>query len=109
MPSPKKPLPFAPDTITPKQRRALRGLAHGLEPVVQVGHEGVTTGVLAAVHQALLDHELIKVRLREPEDKKGMATALASGSGACMCGLVGHTVILFRPHPKNPKLAVPKA
>ena len=95
-----------PPFLTPAQRRTLRGLAHGLEPVVQVGHGGVTPSVLKAVGRALLDHELIKVRLHEPEDKRSMAEALASGSQAAMCGLVGHTVILFRPHPKKPKIEV---
>lgn len=86
------------------QRRKLRGLAHDLEPIVLVGHAGVTKAVLDAVHQALLDHELIKVRLREPEDKKAMANNLADGTKAALCGLVGHTAILYRPHPDAPKL-----
>ena len=31
------------------QRKYLRGLAHALKPVVQVGHDGVTAGVVQAV------------------------------------------------------------
>lgn len=91
-------------TLTGAQRRNLRGLAHSLEPVVQVGHGGITPAVLKATARALLDHELIKVRLYEPEDKKAMAEALATGTHSALCGLVGHTVILFRPHPNKPKI-----
>ena len=101
--------PFDPSILTGGQRRALRGMAHSLEPIVQVGHAGVTSAVVDAVKRALLDHELIKVRLHEPEDKKAMAQSLATSAGAALCGLVGHTVILFRPHPKEPKLVVPGA
>ncbi len=90
------------------QRKYLRGLAHKLEPVVLVGQAGVTEGVIEAVDQALLDHELIKVRLREPEDKKAMARALAAGADAELCGLVGHTVILYRPHPDDPEIKLPR-
>ena len=90
--------------LTGRQRKTLRGLAHRLEPVVLVGREGVTDAVVRAVGEALTAHELIKVRLHEPEDKRADAQALADGAGATLCGLVGHTVILYRPHPERPKI-----
>jgi len=90
------------------QRKYLRGLAHGLKPLVQVGHEGVTEGVVQALDQALLDHELIKARMHEPEDKKGMAAELAGRSRALLCGLVGHSAILYRPHPDKPRIVLPR-
>jgi RNA-binding protein len=92
--------------LTSTQRKKLRGLAHPLEPVVQVGHQGVTDAVLEQVRAALLAHELIKVRLREPEDKKGLAVALAAGSESDLCGLVGHTVILYKRHPEKPRITI---
>jgi RNA-binding protein len=89
------------------QRRHLRGLAHGLQPVVQVGQAGVTDAVVEATNQALLEHELIKVRMREPEDKHGMAASLAQRAGAHLVGLVGHTLILYRAHPEKPVIKLP--
>ncbi|MBI5509896.1 MAG: ribosome assembly RNA-binding protein YhbY [Deltaproteobacteria bacterium] len=89
------------------QRQHLKGLAHDLKPVVQVGRAGVTDEVVAAVGQALLDHELIKVRLYDPEDKRKTAASLAARADAVLCGVVGHTVILYRRHPKAPKIKVP--
>ena len=90
------------------QRKHLRGLAHSLKPVVQVGASGVTESVLRQVDEALGDHELIKVRLHEPEDKKTAAAELAEGTGAALCGLVGHTVILYRAHPEEPTIRLPR-
>jgi RNA-binding protein len=84
-----------------RELRELRARAHELTPIVHVGHAGVSAEVLTAASRALLDHELIKVRLHEPEDKRGMAEALAQGTRAALCGLVGHTVILYRPRPKR--------
>ena len=92
--------------LTGKQRKQLRGLAHALEPVIHVGHAGVTYAVTRAIDAALQTHELIKVRLHEPEDKKGASTALAQQTGAALCGLVGHTAILYRPRPEDPKIAL---
>ncbi len=99
-PSPRRPAPV----LTGRQRKSLRGLAHRLQPVVLVGREGVTDAVIAAVDAALLTHELVKIRLHDPEDKRADADALAAGTGAALCGLVGHTAILYRPHPERPKI-----
>ncbi len=90
--------------LSGRHRKQLRGLAHPMRPVVHVGQGGVTDPIVRAVDRALLDHELIKVRLLEPEDKRAMAELLADGARAALCGLVGHTVILYRPHPEKPKI-----
>ena len=89
-----------------RQRQALRALAHKLQPVVQVGQAGTSESVVRAIAEALLTHELIKVRLHEPEDKKAAAQALAEASDSTLCGLIGHTAILYRPHPETPRIRV---
>ena len=53
-------------------------MAHGLTPVAQVGDAGLSEAVLAAVDAALRDHELVKVRMRQPADKKARARELAA-------------------------------
>jgi len=90
--------------ISSKNRKTLRGLAHGLSPVVQIGHDGLTKGIIGATDAALLAHELIKVRMREPAEKKVWAERLAAATESALCGLVGHTIILYRPHPEKPKI-----
>lgn len=90
------------------QRKYLRGLAHALEPVVQVGQQGVSDAVLEQTRTQLLAHELIKVKMREPTDKKAMAEKLAQDTDAELCGLIGHTAILYRPHPEEPTIKLPR-
>jgi RNA-binding protein len=89
------------------QRKHLRGLAHSVKPLVQVGEAGLSAAVIAATQQALTDHELVKVRLHEPDDKREMAKELARQSNSELCGLVGHTVILYRRHPETPRIELP--
>jgi len=79
------------------ERTRLRGEAHHLKPVVIVGENGITEGVIQAIHEALCQHELIKVRIHDPEDKHAAADQLAAESHAVLLGLRGHTVILYRP------------
>jgi RNA-binding protein len=86
-----------------KAKKALRGAAHPLKPLVHVGDAGLTDGVRGALDTALSDHELVKVRLHEPDDKKALAQHIAESVHAQLCGIVGHTVILYRPHPENPR------
>jgi RNA-binding protein len=82
------------------QRRALRAAAHGLTPVGQVGKEGLSEAVLESLREALLAHELIKVRFVDHKDRRReVAAELASELGAALAGLVGHVAILYRPHP----------
>jgi RNA-binding protein len=95
-------------TLTGAQRNYLKAQAHPLKPVVQVGQSGVTEALVAAVNQALLDHELIKVRLYRPDNKKQMAEELTAKTGAHLAGLIGHTVILYRQHPEKPKIRLPQ-
>lgn len=90
------------------QRRHLRGLAHALRPLVQVGEAGLSESVIQALDRALLDHELVKVRLHRPENKKGTARELARRSGAELCGLVGHTAILYRRRAEAPSIELPE-
>jgi len=90
--------------LTGKQRRHLRGLGHHLEPVVIVGQSGVTEGVIAAVEQALNDHELIKVKIHEgPEDRHEAAEKLAQSTGAELAQLLGRTVLLFKKRKEDSK------
>jgi len=90
------------------QRRHLRGLATPIKPLVHVGESGVSEAVIKALDAALEDHELVKVKLHQPEDKKACAAALAERTSAHLCGLVGHTVILYRRHPEKPRIELPE-
>ena len=95
--------------LSGQQRRHLRGLGHHLDPVVQVGNQGITDNLVAAVDQALLDHELIKIRVGEhaPEDRKTVAKALAERTGSEEVQVLGRTILLYRAHPEKPKLKLP--
>lgn len=97
------------EALNGKQRRHLRGLGHGLDPVVQVGKGGVTPAVVQAVEAALLAHELIKVRRGAecPADRAELGEALARASGAHLVQILGRTLLLYRPHPEAPRLRLP--
>ena len=45
-------------TLSSAQRKYLRGLAHGLKAVSQVGKQGLTDRLTESIDTALADHEL---------------------------------------------------
>lgn len=94
--------------LTGKQRRQLRALGHHLEVVVQVGQKGVTDEVVAALQQALEDHELVKVKVSKdaPEDRHDAAAALAERTGAELAQVLGRTALLFKKRKKKSKIDV---
>jgi len=96
--------------LTGKQRRYLRSLGHSLEPVVQVGKGGVDDGLLDAVRAALLQHELIKVRVgtEAPDERHDVAEALAAGTDSAVAQVLGRTILLYRRRAKQPKIVLPK-
>jgi RNA-binding protein len=86
--------------LTGAQKKHLRGLAHHLKPVVQIGRNGLTDPVLESIAQALDAHELIKVRLADPQGRKReLAEEIAGRTDSVQVGLVGNVVTLYRRHP----------
>ncbi|MCA9606841.1 MAG: ribosome assembly RNA-binding protein YhbY [Myxococcales bacterium] len=92
------------------QKRYLRGLAHHLEPIVQIGKAGITDALVAATDRALTDHELIKVKLPQVEkaERQELAATLEQRSGAELAGLTGRVALLYRRHPNEPTIRLPK-
>jgi RNA-binding protein len=97
--------------LTGKQRRYLRGLGHALEPVVQIGKEGLSAPVVAAVDAALVVHELVKIKVGQgaPERRHEAAAQLAERTASTEVQVLGNTVLLYRRHPENPKIELPAA
>jgi len=96
--------------LLPTERRALRAKAHHLEPVVTVGHHGLTPAVLHEIDLALLAHDLVKVRVLG-DDRDAREAMLAQACEALDCSAVQHVgkvLVLWRPNPERKKKA-PKA
>ncbi len=85
--------------LTSAQRKRLRGLAHGLAPLVHLGKSGLTDAALAQIDKELAAHELIKVRFLEgKQEKDALVAEMEQRLGCGAAGRVGHVAILYRPH-----------
>ncbi|HEY5946944.1 MAG TPA: ribosome assembly RNA-binding protein YhbY [Kofleriaceae bacterium] len=97
--------------LTGKQRRHLRGLGHELKAIVQVGKDGIDDGLVAAIDQALADHELIKIKIGDAAglDRNEAADQLAEKTHSEVAQVLGYTVLLYRADPEDPKIKLPRA
>ena len=109
-PKKKKPSP-PPVPLTGKHKSQLRALAHPLKPVVQIGHQGLTDAVLAALDTALERHELIKVKVsgEAEQDASELGPKIAKATRSQVAQIIGRTVVLYRRRPDSPKIQLPKA
>ncbi|AVJ55536.1 ribosome assembly RNA-binding protein YhbY [Idiomarina sp. OT37-5b] len=97
-------------SLSNKQKQFLKSKAHPLKPVVLLGANGLTEGVLAEIDQALNDHELIKVKVPEEERelRQQIIATIVAESGAEQVQVIGKTLVLYRAA-EEPKIHLPKA
>ncbi len=93
-----------------KQKRFLRGLGHGLKPVITVGKGEVNEALVKETAEAIACHELIKVKILESclLDRFEVAEQLAAACQAEVAQVLGRTLLLYKKG-KEPKIELPQA
>jgi RNA-binding protein len=95
-------------TSPARQKRALRQIAHHLNPVITVAEKGISERLQGETERALTDHELIKVRISidDRSARKTLGNELAEACQAQIVQVIGKIFVLYRPNPDaNPKLS----
>lgn len=86
--------------LTSADRRLLKGKAQLLEPVLKVGHNGVTAAFTTSADTELARHELIKIKFTAfKEEKHELAEKIAAATNSSLIQTVGHVAVFYRPKP----------
>lgn len=86
---------------TPR-KRTLKARAQLLEPMLKVGHAGVTEAFLASLDEALTTHGLVKIKFSDhKEEKKTLTPEIATKSGSEVIMRVGNVAVFFRARPEE--------
>ena len=95
--------------LSTKQKQFLKGLAHHLSPIVMLGGNGLTEGVLAEIDNALNHHELIKVKIAgaDRETKQLIIDAIVREIKSSNVQTIGHILVLYRPSEEG-KIQLPR-
>ncbi|MEP6634542.1 MAG: ribosome assembly RNA-binding protein YhbY [Luteimonas sp.] len=97
-------------SLTNTQTRFLRGQAHELKAMLQVGGKGVTDSVIAELDAALEHHELIKIKVaaEDREARDAMIGELAKRGGAALVQRIGNVAILYRESKDRRQIVLPR-
>lgn len=89
--------------ITTKQRAFLRGLGNALEPVMQIGKDGLTDNSVQAIEQLLQARELVKFKVLNncDDDAKSLANVVAIKVKADVVQAIGKVFILYKKSTKK--------
>lgn len=85
--------------MTSKERAALRAAANPLEPIFQIGKEGVSENLIAQLDDALDARELLKIRVHletAPEKPRQLADRLQTALNAEVIQVIGGVIVLYR-------------
>ena len=80
--------------LSGKERANLRSYSHHLKPVVIIGRDGLTSGVLKSINNALNSHELIKVKAKC--DHSSVSEMIMDNTGCVTVGSIGNIIIFFK-------------
>ena len=92
--------------LTSKQRAQLRGMANGLDTIVQIGKDGIGDNLVQQANEALEARELIKCRVLENAmlTAREGAEALAQATRSEVVQVIGTKFVLYRQsHRKDKK------
>ena len=89
--------------FTSKQRSHLKSIAANLEPIMQVGKEGITDNLVKSLSDALEARELIKITILESatDEPKALAAELAAALNAEVVIVMGRKAVLYRYSKRN--------
>lgn len=98
--------------ITTKQRAYLRSLANELEPMTQIGKNGISDNLIKVLNNALEAHELIKITVLENCElsAKEMMSELTEALPCEAVQVIGRKIVIYRQaHKKeNRKIVLPQ-
>lgn len=84
--------------LTGKQRSYLKALANGIDPIMQIGKNGITENVLKQIDDALESRELIKIKVLDNSfiKAKSAAEEIVAAVGAEYVQSIGNKFIIYR-------------
>ncbi len=95
--------------LTGKQRSFLKGIANNLDPIFQVGKNGITENFIKQIDDALEKREIVKVKVLNNSllDATEVASEVAEKTNAEFVQSIGNKFVLYRESKKNKKIILP--
>ena len=92
--------------MTTKQRAVLRGMASSLEPILNIGKDGISDNSIKQIWDALEAHELIKLTVNPNSDytAREACDEVCERTHAEPVQVIGRRFVIYRQARKNSKI-----
>lgn len=92
--------------LTGKERAYLKGLAQNIDPLIQLGKEGINEGFLKQMDKLLEDHELVKIKVLQnaPVEVDEIVDEILEKTGAEFVQKIGKKLTIYRESKENKKI-----
>lgn len=96
--------------ITGKQRSYLKGIANNIDPIFQLGKNGLTDNFVRQVDDALKAREIVKINVLKNSvlDPTEVGSQLAEALNAEFVQSIGRKFVLYRQSEDKPEIVLPK-
>ena len=89
--------------MTGKERAAWRAKAQVLDPIIQIGKDGISPETVKNIDDALTARELIKINVQKNcfEDIRELANTASERTHSDVIQVIGRRFVLYRKAPKH--------
>ncbi|HIW38354.1 MAG TPA: ribosome assembly RNA-binding protein YhbY [Candidatus Jeotgalicoccus stercoravium] len=96
-------------TLSGKQKRYLRSLAHHESALFQIGKNGLTDNFITQIKDVLEKRELIKISVLQNclEDKDSIAENLVNETASELVQVMGNTIVLYKESKEHKSIDLP--
>lgn len=95
-----------------KQKRQLRALANGINPIFQIGKGSISEEMIIGISEALEKRELIKINILQncEDNKKFLADEIVRKTSSNLVQIIGNIIVLYKQssNKKNRKIELVK-
>ena len=86
--------------LTNAEKRTLKAKAQLLEPIVKLGHAGMTEAFIKSLDTALTLHGLVKMKFTDhKEEKHDLIPQIAEKTASALVMQVGNVAVFYRAKP----------
>lgn len=95
--------------LTGKQRSYLKSIANNLDPLFQLGKNGLSENFINQVDEALENREIIKINVLKNcfEDPKEVAEILVEELNAEFVQSIGRKIVIYRESEESKEIELP--
>ncbi len=95
--------------LTNAQIKFLRGMAHGINPVVTIGNKGLSESLMEELESSLEYHELLKIRISagDSSERQEIINSIISQTHSQLVQSIGKVCVIFRANPQT-EIQLPK-